>query len=55
MLRDAFEALKLQDELAEFRRSIKESREQTTLGEAKPLDVDAVMRRVSRVTDISAG
>jgi Arc/MetJ-type ribon-helix-helix transcriptional regulator len=47
VLRDAFEALKLQDELAEFRQSIVESREQAARGEAKLLDVDALMQRVA--------
>ena len=37
-----------QEELARFRQTIATSREQATRGEAKPLDVDALMERVNK-------
>lgn len=37
-----------QDELARFRQTIAASRAQAARGEAKPLDVDALMERVNK-------
>ena len=46
VIRQALDALSLQEELVSFRQSIARSRQQAAGGEAGPLDVDAVMRRV---------
>lgn len=48
VLRDALEALKLQDEVAHFRETVSESRAQAARGEAQTLDVDALMDRVKK-------
>ena len=53
VIRQALDALKLKEELISFRQSIANSREQAARGEAKPLDVDAVMQRVNgRLSDV---
>ena len=46
VIRQALDALKLQEELVSFRQGIAQSRQQAARGEAEPLDVDAVMQRV---------
>ena len=46
VVREAFEALRAQEELQLFRQSIAVAREQVARGDAQPLDVDAVMKRV---------
>ncbi|MCH8045709.1 MAG: hypothetical protein IID44_18515 [Planctomycetes bacterium] len=52
VIRQALDALKLRDELVRFRESIAQSRQQAARGEAKPLDVDAVMGRLrGRLSD----
>ena len=52
VIRQALDALKLRDELAGFRESIAQSRQQAARGEAEPLDVDAAMGRLrGRLSD----